>query len=327
MKTDVSLKRLTRLCAGDMLTLVGSADAEVLGVETLELPSSRTSLDTVLQVRGADGRPYLHLIEWQGWQDPLILWRTLGYLAWIGQNRPERPILVTLIYLTPNDDVGDTLVQAGDRQRGWQIRIPCIRLWQQDATAAIASGKPGLIALSPLMQGATTEMVEQAAHLILDAGAPAAQAELLTTLGIFAEPLMATEQFVRLVTKERLMASDLISYLMQDQVAEWEHEKAEWKQEKAALERTQAELRIALEREQTAVKKAAMQEAALKTAQQAIEDILIARFPDTPLTVMRDIRQITNPDRLQALIGPLVSAATLDEARRLLAETASANGA
>jgi hypothetical protein len=274
----------------------------------------------VLQVRGADGRPYLHLIEWQGWYDPLILWRTLGYLAWIGQNRPERPILVTLIYLTPNDDVGDTLVQAGDGQRGWQIRIPCIRLWQQDATAAIASGKPGLIALSPLMQGATAEMVEQAAHLIRDAGDPAAQAELLTALGIFAEPLMATERFIRLVTKERLMASDLISYLMQDQLAEWE-------QEKAALERTQAELRAALEREQATVRDAALRETALKTAQQAIEDVLIARFPDIPLAVMRDIRRITNPERLQALIGPLVAAATLDEARRLLAEAAAANGA
>jgi septal ring factor EnvC (AmiA/AmiB activator) len=136
------------------------------------------------------------------------------------------------------------------------------------------------------------------------------------------------------------MASDLISYLMQDQVtewkqekaeweqekAEWEQEKAEWEQEKATLERTQAELRTALEREQAAVRDAAMQEAALKTAQQAIEDILIARFPDTPLTVMRDIRRITNPERLQALIGPLVAATTLDEARRLLAEAASANG-
>jgi len=63
MKTDIPLKRLTRLCAADRLTLVGSGDAEVLSVETLELPSSRTNLDTVLQVRGADGSPYLYLIE------------------------------------------------------------------------------------------------------------------------------------------------------------------------------------------------------------------------------------------------------------------------
>jgi hypothetical protein len=42
---------------------------------------------------------------------------------------------------------------------------------------------------------------------------------------------------------------------------------------------------------------------------------------------MHDIRQITNPDRLQALIGPLLGTATLDEARRLLADAAAANSA
>ncbi|MFP4440632.1 MAG: hypothetical protein ACLFVO_25640 [Chloroflexaceae bacterium] len=302
---------MTRLCAADLLAFLGSHDAEVLGVETLELPSSRTSLDTVLRLRGADGHPYLHLVEWQGWHDPLILWRTLSYLAWIGQNRPERPILVTLIYLTPADDVGDTLVQAGVGQSGWQITIPCIRLWQQDATAAIASGKPGLIALSPLMQGATADLVEQATRLILDAVDQPVQAEMLTALGIFAEPLLETERFIRLVTRERLMASDLISYLIQDKVAEWEQKEAKLQEENAALH---AQLQAA-------------QQTTVQAGQHAIEGILIARFPDAPLAVMHDIRRITNPERLQALIGPLVTAATLDEARRLLADAAAANGA
>ncbi len=136
MKTDVPLKRVPRLCAADLLSLLGSTATEVLGVETLELPSNRTSLDTVLRLRGVDGRPYLHPVEWQGWHDPFILWRTLRYLAWLGQNRTERPILVTLIYLTPDDDVGDTLVQTSDGHPGWRVTIPCVRLWQQDATAA-----------------------------------------------------------------------------------------------------------------------------------------------------------------------------------------------
>jgi len=318
MKTDVPLKRLTRLCAADLLTLVGSGDAEVLSVETLELPSSRTSLDTVLRLRGSDGRPYLHLVEWQGWPDPMILWRTLGYLAWIGQNRPERPILVTLIYLTPADDVGDTLVQAGTGQTGWRITIPCVRLWQQDATAALASGKPGLIALSPLMQGATADLVEQATSLILGAVAPPAQAEVLTALGVFAEPLMATERFIRLVTKERLMASDLISYLMQEKVAEWEQKEADWEQKEADWEQEKAAL-------QTQIQVA--QQTMVQAGQHAIAGILIARFPDAPLAVMNDIQRITRPERLQALIGSLSRAATLDDARRLLADAAAANGA
>jgi len=255
----------------------------------------------VLRLRGADGHPYLHLVEWQGRHDPIILWRTLGYLAWIGQNRPERPILVTLIYLTPEDDVGNTLVQVGTGQTGRQIHIPCVRLWQQDATAALAGGKPGLIALSPLMQGTTADLVEQAANLILDAVDPPAQAEVLTALGIFAEPLPATERFIRLVTRERLMASDVISYLMQDKVAEWEQKEAKLQEENAALH---AQIQAA-------------QHATVQARQHAIEGILIARFPDAPLAVMNDIRRITNPEWLQSLIGSLLGAATLKEACRL----------
>lgn len=93
MKTDVPLKQLTRLCPADLLPLLGAPTAEVLGVEALELPMGKTSLDSVLRLRTPDGHEYLHLIEWQGYSDALILWRTLGYLAWLGQHRGERPIL------------------------------------------------------------------------------------------------------------------------------------------------------------------------------------------------------------------------------------------
>jgi hypothetical protein len=107
------------------------------------------------------------------------------------------------------------------------------------------------------------------------------------------------------------MASDLISYLMQDKVAEWEQKEAKLQEENAALH---AQIQAALH-------------ATVQAGQHAIEGILIARFPDGPLAVMHDIRRITNPDYLQALIGLLVTAATLDEARRLLADAAAANGA
>lgn len=80
MKTDIPLKRVTRLQPADLLSLLHTTDAEVLGVETLELPSSRTSLDTVLRLRQADGTEYLHLIEWPGSPDPVVLWRTLVIL-------------------------------------------------------------------------------------------------------------------------------------------------------------------------------------------------------------------------------------------------------
>jgi hypothetical protein len=45
----IHFKRVTRLCPQDMLTLAGMVQADVLGVETLELTASKTSLDMVVR--------------------------------------------------------------------------------------------------------------------------------------------------------------------------------------------------------------------------------------------------------------------------------------
>ena len=66
MQTDLPLKRLTAICAADLLPLLGVAGMEVVGVEILELPSLTTALDTVLRLRDRQGREHLHLVEWQG---------------------------------------------------------------------------------------------------------------------------------------------------------------------------------------------------------------------------------------------------------------------
>ena len=262
----------------------------MVGVETLELPASTTSLDTVLRVRPAGGQEYLHLVEWQGYPDPLFLWRTLGYLAWLGQNRPERPILATVIYLSPRDDAGDSLVQALDGQHGWSVTLPCVRLWEQDAAAALASGAPGLMTLIPLMHGATEDLVEQAARSLIAEVAPPIQGELLAALGVFAEAVMPTEQFIQLITKERLMATDLISSLMQDKVAEHEQQVAVWRQ----------------------------------ALQESVEDVIIARFPTVPAMLTRKVRTVNDPVRLQRLHQAVLAAADLTEVERLLNEAAGA---
>lgn len=223
MKSDIPLKRLTQHCPTDLLPLIGAADATVVRVESLELPTGKSSLDCVLHLLAPDGTPYQHIIEWQGWRDPVFVWRALGYLGWMGQNRPERPILITLIYLSPNDDVGDTLRQELPGQPGWMVQLPCVRLWEQDAGQAVASGRPGLVALSPLMAGATEALVEEAAQLLLHTTQPPIQADLLTALGVFAEPLFSAERFLHLITKERLMSSDLFQLVYQEQVNDWYH--------------------------------------------------------------------------------------------------------
>src|SRR6266536_2677952 len=99
-------------------------------------------------------------------------------------------------------------------------RMPCVRLWEQDATAALASGNLGLTVLSPLMRNATEALVEQAITTVMSAAALPQQADLLSILGVFAEPLIDHERFVRIVGREKLMASDLLTYLMEEKLAE-----------------------------------------------------------------------------------------------------------
>jgi hypothetical protein len=321
MQTDIPLRTLTRIRPADLLPLLGSPDATVLGVESLELPSVATALDTLLRLRSAHGTIYLHLVEWQGYRDPLLLWRVLGYLGDLGRQYRGSAIVVTLVYLHPGDDVGGTLQQLLDGVELWSISFRVVRLWEQDARAAVASGLPGLAVLSPLMRGANAEVVEQAATLVLGQEAPGRQqADLLTILGLFAEPLMDTERFVHLVGRERLMASDLITYLAGERIAELEREHAaQLEQERvtalAALER---EREHAAQLEQERVTALAALERERAALIQMVEDALIARFPTAPLTLAVTLRQVRDPQRLLELHAAVLQAPDQASVERLL---------
>ena len=149
MQTDIPLKRLTALRAHDLLPLLASEEATVVAVETLELPASATRLDNVLRLRSVGGQEYLHVIEWQGYTDPAVLWRLAGYLAWLGQRHHEQVVVGTVIYLTPASDVGDTLRQTVDGRDLLAWPVPAIRLWELDALEASQRGSLGLAVLSP----------------------------------------------------------------------------------------------------------------------------------------------------------------------------------
>lgn len=295
MKTDLPLKRVTHLCATDLLPLLREEHASILAVESLELPASKGSLDTVLHLRGVDGQPYLHLVEWQGWRDPLILWRILSYLAWLGQHRPERPILATIIYLKPDDDGGDLLTQRLRDGRGWEVQMSCVRLWEQDAAATVASGIPGLLTLAPLMRGANERLVEQAAQTMLQQVPQPLQGELLAALGIFAEPLMTTDRFIRMVTKERLMSSDLIATLIGEKVTEYEQKMV-----------------LSEERER----------ALYQNLQQMVEETLILRFPQAPARLILLLRTISDVAHLRAVHRSVLQATDLSSVIPLLESSA-----
>jgi hypothetical protein len=349
MKTDIPLKRLTQLCPQDLLPLIGESEAMVLQVETLELPASKTSLDNVLRLQRPGGKPYLHMIEWQGWSDSVLLWRVLSYLGWLGQHRTERPILVTVVYLKPEDDVGEILDQQVEGTEGWMVRLPSVRLWEQDATIATASGSPGLMALMPLMRGATSEMVETTAQSLARIQNPSTRGELLLALGTFAEPLFSKERFIRLVTKEQLMATDLISYLLEDKITEMRTElNAAYEDTLKTLARENAALQFALTEEKAALteEKAALTEekAALTEEKAALEakvhsllqqvraqeqqaaikqmvaDAIVVRFPYAPIVLSQKLQSITGVEALQQLHRAIIAAADVAEVERLIEE-------
>ncbi len=286
MQTDLPLKRLTQLRPSDLLPLLGTPDAEVLTVESLELPASKTSLDTLLHLRQPDGTEYLHLIEWQGYRDPNFLWRTLGYLAWLGQNRRERPILATVVYLHPGDDVGDTVEQGTLGQSGWTVSLSCVRLWAIDAATALTSDTPGLAALSPLMAGATLESVERAVEIVLRQAAPSAQDELLTILGIFADDIVPVAHLGRLISKERAMSSTFIRHIFEEEFA--------------VVEQREATL--------------------LQSLRQTVANTVLVRFPDVPARIFDRIRQERDHAALEAAQLALLRAADQAEAERVLAQ-------
>ncbi len=92
MKTDIPLKVLTMQHGADLLLLFGMPSAELVRVETIELPATRTRLDNVLHIRSPNGQEYLLVVEWQGYTDKAILWRLTRYLAWLAQRYPGKTV-------------------------------------------------------------------------------------------------------------------------------------------------------------------------------------------------------------------------------------------
>jgi hypothetical protein len=221
METDIPLRTLTEACAADLLPLLGVPQADVLEVLSLEMPATAKRLDNLLLLQDQEGSPWLHLVEWQGYRHPLFPWRLLSYLGWLGEHRAERPIGLTVVYLQRGDDLGDRLRQEIAGHLSWEIRFHCVRLWEEDAVAAVRTGQVGLAVLSPLMRDATPELVQEAGQLVLMVEQDRQrQADLLSVLGALAEPIIAADQFIKLFERERLMESKLFELLMQDKVEE-----------------------------------------------------------------------------------------------------------
>ena len=345
METDIPLKDLTLACASDLLALLGSPGATLIEAYSLELPASASRLDTVLHLRSPLGTEYLHLVEWQGYRDPRFLQRVLYYWIWLILNR-TLPVLVTIVYLKPGDDTGDTFRLVLDGREYFSVPFHRVRLWQEDAATAIASGRPGLAVLSALMAGSNAAAVEEAAGVVLRAEPdPAKQASLLGILGVFAEAFMAPEQLERILGRERLMESKLLEYLMREKTAEFaqrlaearaegeraegeraererververERERERVEQERERVERERERERVEREREQERVER----ERTRRNFEQAVEDAMIARFPAAPLALAATMREIRDPEQLLQLHRAILTAPDQAAAERAIRE-------
>jgi hypothetical protein len=319
MQTDIPLKRLTALRAADLLPLIGAPNATLIAVESLELPASARRLDSVLRLRSPNGQEYLHVIEWQGYHDPGVLWRLAGYLAWLGQREPDVAVVGTVVYLVLAADVGGEISPPRDGVPSLGWRLPVVRLWELEAEAALAAGTLGLVVLSPLMRGASAALVQRAVDTVLAQASLIQQADLLSILGVFAEPLLARETFVRMVGKEKLMASDLLSYLMEEKLAEIEQQRAS---ERAEIEQQRASERAEIE-QQRASERAEIEQQRIaelaKALQEAAEDVIVVRFPNTPVGLVHNLQTITDPAQLKALRTAALTAPDQATVEQLLA--------
>ena len=139
------------------------------------------------------------------------------------------------------------------------------------------------------MHNASSVVVEQAVQAILHQAPPEQQADLLVILGVFGAPWVSAERFVRLVGKEQLMTSDLVSYLMEEQVAERESRYIE-------------------------------------ELQHTLEAAVATRFSQAPLTLALIIRQIMRADDLHRLIVAVIRAPDLATIEQELNAAATAEG-
>jgi hypothetical protein len=124
---------------------------------------------------------------------------------------------------------------------------------------------------------------------------------------MLAEPLMTRERFVDLIGREQLMASDLLSYLMEEKLAEKDAELAAMMAQKEAEfeARLQAELEARLQAD----------------LQQTLVETLIARFQQVPVEVLRAVWQIHDLHRLRELITETVRVPDIGAFAQLVEQT------
>jgi hypothetical protein len=227
-------------------------------------------------------------------------------------------VLGTVVYLHPTCDMGDTLQQVIDGQVVQQWQLACVRLWQYAAADLLASGAVGLAVLSPLGQHPSADLVEQAVGVVQQQAPRPQQGDLLSILGVFAEPLMETERFKRLVGRERLMESKLFNDLFQERLEECVEERIN-ERVNERVTAVQNELQARFQAEKAELERKIRDDEAEKAElQHALVEALLTRFQQVPPAVLRDLWQVKRIRDLHRLIVGVVQAADVEEFAAML---------
>ena len=188
METDRPLKVLFERQGQSLLPFIGErrTDVRVTAVDSVELPVSKRTIDSVMRLE-RDGLVWYRHLEFQAQKDADLPRRCFEYNSRLILHYGVA-VLTTVLYLLPgaDKDVPDAFrLYVGD-WLAYEWRFDVVRLWEIDAQVALHSGEAGPLALVPLMRGGDEPSRVLEAARRLDAMPRAQAADAMSVLLGFA---------------------------------------------------------------------------------------------------------------------------------------------
>jgi predicted transposase YdaD len=173
-KYDRTMKRLTSVFTSDYVQFVLGAqpvDAEPVDIEEQdkELPALSREVDFVARVR-MDGQSILLLIEFQTVWAADMPQRMAGY-CWRLYERYHEPVYPVVVVLKPGGRLRRTWTMHARGRLVASCRFEAMPLWKVDAATVMSQKLVGLYPLLPLMRRPETDsrdVLEESQQLILE---------------------------------------------------------------------------------------------------------------------------------------------------------------
>ena len=208
MDADRALKRLFKLRATDLLPVTGDRGAEVVSRQVPELNAVTRRPDFVLKLnRGSE--VYLRHLEFEMKNRKGLALRVFEYAAALAAEH-GLPVASTVMIL--KGPAPSSLVHE-ERIGGRVVcrrRIAVVRLWRMDPAAAMRLGLGGA-ALVGLMGRRNLRVLEAAARRIKAESSPRQCRDLWTVLRMLSEGRYTARDLERVVPKEVVMGSSLLT--------------------------------------------------------------------------------------------------------------------